>query len=213
MDIGKEISAKDARNSELHKSILLKDDVNGFENAEDTFPIYYTVLEFNDRHFNFVKQRVVNKHDRRGEVVMAVENSSDEVLLHTKPHYPNGVYRLLTGGIHYGEDARSAFERELFEETGFRAKNSKILALLLYEFCNNGATLPFLSFVFHASISNGEPVIQDENENISGFKWIEKSHLPDTILELQSVPTDWQDWGWMRSIAHKIVESQLLNLK
>ncbi len=52
------------------------------------------------------------KDGRVAEVVLLVRRPNGNYLLHTKPFYPEGAYRLMTGGIHAGEDLIEAALRE-----------------------------------------------------------------------------------------------------
>ena len=57
---------------------------------------------------------------RRAEIcyVMHQGDPAQGVLLHIKTFYPDGAYRLPTGGILQGEGVVDTLRREIYEETG-----------------------------------------------------------------------------------------------
>src|SRR2546423_356546 len=84
--------------------------------------------------------------ERRGEVVLAICSAGNKVLLHTKSFYPDGVFRLLSGGIHPDESVESALLREAREETGLDVRIEKFVALIQYE--SGIRQHPFASYLF-----------------------------------------------------------------
>ncbi len=146
------------------------------------------------------------KKDRRAEVVFAIQNNKKELLLHTKPAYPNNVFRLPSGGIGINEPVKDALFREMFEETGLRPVNIRLLSVILYIFEHNNLTIPFSSYVFRVTANGQQPSVQDSTEDISGFKWISPNRLERVINDLRSLPDQrWQDWGEMRALAHQVI--------
>ncbi len=57
------------------------------------------------------------RRKREAEVVPVIRRRNGLYLVHTKAFYPQGVYRLLTGGIKPGEPLLDALAREAQEET------------------------------------------------------------------------------------------------
>ena len=82
---------------------------------------------------------------RRGEIVLVVPRGDGQVLLHTKPHYPEGVYRLPTGGIRPDEAAGHAGRREGYEEIGFKSQDLRLLGILDNVFKVNGKSYSYPS--------------------------------------------------------------------
>src|SRR5687767_8110547 len=64
----------------------------------------------------------VESKGRRGEVVLVIPDEEGRIWLHTKDFYPQGVYRLMTGGVKPKEAPDKAFLRETREETGLQVK-------------------------------------------------------------------------------------------
>ena len=145
------------------------------------------------------------QQERRGEVVLVVTNASGKVLLHTKGFYPDGTYRLLTGGIGWHESALVAAERELLEETGLSCEGLVCLGVLTYEARYRGETVPFVSYIFQASNPQGEPHLQEDDEDITDFRWLPVDSLRVAADMLRSLAEDWAGWGRFRAEAHYFV--------
>lgn len=139
---------------------------------------------------------------RRGEIVLVVPRGDGRVLLHTKPHYPDNIYRLPTGGIHPGEDAVTAARRETYEEIGFKPKNLKLRGVLDNVFWVNKENLVYPSFVFETEEFTREPAPTDPDEQISGFRDADVLELRAIAHELASLPLNWREWGIFRGAAH-----------
>src|SRR5579859_602192 len=74
----------------------------------------------------------LSKRDRYGEVCMVIRRKNGRILTMTKTFYPQGAYRLPTGGINHGESIFAALLRETQEETGLEVKVTRFLAIVLY---------------------------------------------------------------------------------
>jgi 8-oxo-dGTP pyrophosphatase MutT (NUDIX family) len=142
---------------------------------------------------------------RRGEIALAIENSKGEFLLHTKSFYPDGVYRMMTGGIHPHEAVLHALQREGMEETGTTLPAAKPLAVLFYTFMHENQRVPFISYLFHVPVAEMNPQPQDMEENIAAFCWVDSSGMQATIDQLLNLSPEWEDWGRMRSLCHLLL--------
>ncbi len=146
---------------------------------------------------------------RRGEIVLVVPRGQQRVLLHTKPHYPDQVYRLLTGGVQPREDAADAAVREAYEEIGFRPETLQLLGVLENIFWVGDKKLVYPSFVFQTREWRGEPVTTDPDEAISGFRDADALELRGAGIHLASLPGGWRDWGRFRAAAHMWLTERL----
>lgn len=146
--------------------------------------------------------------NRRGEVVMVVPNEAGQVWLHTKEFYPAGIYRLMTGGIDQGETPWQAMKRELFEETGFKAKIARCLAVITYTISAD-STLPFVSYIFQTASTKGRPAPTDSSEALSEFRTVPIATLSDIARQLRAIEGHFADWGVFRAIAHDITREEL----
>jgi NAD+ diphosphatase len=149
------------------------------------------------------------RKSRRGEVVMVVPNNEGQIWLHTKSFYPAGVFRLMTGGVEAGEKPHKAMRREVEEETGFDPKIDRCLAVVTYDFSYNGATLPFVSYIFLTKPVSGVPQPIDPNEKITGFKAVSVDGLPAIARQLRHLEDIFADCGVFRAITHDLAWQQL----
>ncbi len=152
--------------------------------------------------------RKMETQSRRGEVVMVLPDMVGHVWLHTKDFYPDGIYRLMTGGLEGQETPRQALLREVAEETGFKIKIDRCLAVITYDIVGKGQTLPFVSYVFVTAPVQGYPVVTDPDETISHFKAVSPAVLADTAQQLRTLSGDFAHWGIFRAIAHQVVWEQ-----
>jgi len=145
--------------------------------------------------------------DRRGEVVFAIRNRRDKILLHTKSFYPKGVYRLPGGGIHWDEEVEEALFREVEEETGLPVTVDRFVGLILYAVRRRPK--PFASYVFLLSTEKLRPRVQDPSERISGFKEVSSSELRAATQRLRELSDEWRIWGKFRALAHELIADAL----
>lgn len=168
--------------------------------------------DFRRQHFDIsvsteVLQQMADKmrqKPRRGEVVMLIPNPAGHVWLHTKDFYPEGVYRLMTGGLETGENPRQALRREAKEETGFTVKIERCLAAVTYTITIADGRLPFVSYLFLTTPVSDDPAPTDPDENITHFKAMPPAALFDVARQLRSLHGKFADWGAFRAIAHEV---------
>lgn len=139
---------------------------------------------------------------RRGEIVLVVPRGEGRVLLHTKPHYPEEVYRLPTGGIHRGENVIDAAKREVYEEIGFKPKALYLLGLLENVFWVDDEQYVYPSFIIQTQEFTRKPKPTDLDELISGFRNADQPELRAVALHLASLPGIWREWGRFRAAPH-----------
>ena len=159
-------------------------------------------LEFSASEFAFWQEKVAVQRERRGEVLLLVERSDGDLLLHTKDHYPDGGWRLLSGGIRYDEEVLEALAREIHEETGVTGADFTYLGMLGYDLRHRRNQLAFASYLFHVPIGDAQPEVTDPDEAISGFRWVGPERLGDVAERLRTVEPPWRDWGSFRAVGH-----------
>ncbi len=164
------------------------------------------VLEMGER--SFAHWQEVRK-DCRGEVALFILRPSGNVILHTKDFYPEGVYRVPTGGIEWGEGVVTAVHREAREETGLTVAIKHCLGILEYEFRYQEKTLPFVSYVFLLQENGGQLCPQDEGERITSLQEVPLTELEAVAQSLRTIEADWRDWGHYRAIAHSFAAEVL----
>jgi 8-oxo-dGTP pyrophosphatase MutT (NUDIX family) len=168
-----------------------------------------TALEVSALSFEGWLGKMVTKPNRRGEAVLAIQRPDGQTLLHTKKFYPEGVYRLPSGGIHPGEPVLSGAAREAEEETGLDVTVDRFLGTVEYEFCHQEERLFFVSYVFLLQASNEQPVLQDPGEQITGFRYVIAPEIQAVAAQLRALPPEWADWGRFRALPHDLVAAML----
>lgn len=152
--------------------------------------------------------RLYRSLDRRAEVVLAVARSEQRVLLHRKGWYESSVYRLLSGGIDPTEEISDALVRELREETSLTPLSARLLGVLSCTIRYDGQALPFVSYVFHVTRTEG--VLQlPQSEDICEFREVSVADLAAVANDLRRVPPPRSGWGHWRAIAHDFVHEML----
>jgi 8-oxo-dGTP pyrophosphatase MutT (NUDIX family) len=151
----------------------------------------------------------ISKKNRRGEVIMVVPDGNGRIWLHAKSFYPDGVYRLLTGGLKPNESPQSALKREVYEETGFKVKVDCCLAVITYNLVSPEGTVPFVSYVFLTSPGSGQPQPTDPGEDISGFLAATPKEIGTTGQQLTEISGEFREWGVFRAIGHHMVANAL----
>lgn len=153
--------------------------------------------------------KMTPKKPRRAEVVMVIPNEQGHLWLHTKDFYPEGVYRLMTGGIDSGEKPDKSLLREVGEETGFAVKIDRCLAVITYTLTAAEGTLPFASYVFLTRPAAGQPHPTDPGERITHFKAVPVAELLTLVQNLRALSGPFQDWGIFRAMAHQVAYEML----
>jgi membrane protease YdiL (CAAX protease family)/8-oxo-dGTP pyrophosphatase MutT (NUDIX family) len=139
---------------------------------------------------------------RLGEVVLLLRRPDAKFLLHTKTFYPPEAYRLPSGGIKQGETVMEAARREAAEEAGLPLSDGRPLGLVTYTFRNGRKRFFFHSWVVVAEVE-GEPTVVDKHERIEGFRWVGPEGVWQAGAALRSVPSEWENWGHFRALAHE----------
>jgi NAD+ diphosphatase len=159
----------------------------------------------------------IKKADRYGEVCMVVRRANGKLLTARKTFYPTNAYRLLTGGIGYGEKIYDALLRETAEETGLAVEVKRFLAMVDYtreEQPPTKANTPiFTTFAFLLDEMGGSLVCADPDERVEDFREVTIAELPLLAQQLQQLTANfdheisgrWHDWGRFRAVIHYAV--------
>ncbi|NNJ09612.1 NUDIX hydrolase [Chloroflexales bacterium ZM16-3] len=161
----------------------------------------------------------LTKTDRIGEVCMVIRRGSGNLLTFRKDIYPQGVMRLLTGGVGHGEPIEAGLLREVAEETSLDVAVRRFLAVIAYRAPQTPpGTFAFLTFAFLLDDVGGELVVQDPEERVEAFGEATAADLyaMASFLERLDDRTDreiggsWRAWGAFRAVVHRVVADQLL---
>jgi 8-oxo-dGTP pyrophosphatase MutT (NUDIX family) len=196
------------------KSLTLADLVNEAEMSElvaDYGPGQRrpVTLDVSAPSFDNWLEKMVHHPNRRGEVVLVIQRPDGHILLHTKRFYPEGVFRLPSGGVHPDEAVLAGVTREAKEETGLDVTVDRFLGTVEYEFRNDQRRLPFVSYLFVLQADNSTPAAHDPGEEITGFRYISPTRLRQVAFQLRALPPQWTDWGHFRALPHDMVADAL----
>lgn len=171
------------------------------------FPCEHQVLAADTGFVRHMQEKLEN---RTAEVILVIQRPDGYVLVHTKPVYPPGTWRLPSGGIHPGEAPTAAALREAAEETGLEIQLERPLGLLTYDLYDQTIRVPFVSYLFLLVTPGGRPAPQDTDEEISGYRWIPPGDLEVVAEQLCCLPPFWRSWGAFRAPAHILAVGRLL---
>lgn len=195
--------------------LLVDKDLTDLQKLYGEFPLLTRRIEMGPDSLESYRSQLKR---RRGEILLVLNQPTGEVLMHTKHFYPQGIYRLLTGGIDWNEPVAAAWHRELWEETQLKSSGERLLGVIGYEFVGygqgdralaaNDICVPFVSFIFQQSAVTGEPKPLDESEQISDFQWMSREGVKTTADELRGldrISSEKGDWGRFRAVGHDFV--------
>ena len=156
--------------------------------------------------------------DRYGEVCMVIRRRNGRLITAKKTFYPSEAYRLLTGGINFGERVYDALLREVHEETGLEVKANRFLAALSYFLNGDDKTPVFYTFAFLLDEMGGTLGVLDESERVEAFREVSIEDLPEMANRLRNIRHErsreiggnWHDWGQFRAAVHDAVYDALM---
>jgi ADP-ribose pyrophosphatase YjhB (NUDIX family) len=165
----------------------------------------------------------LTKADRVGEVCMVIRRPSGRLLTFRKDIYPDGVFRLLTGGINHAEGVQAALLREVEEETSLTVALNRLMAVIAYSAPGSPAgafdspPFAFHTFAFLLDELSGSLAAQDLDERVEAFRDVEPAELPELAAFLEglddredrAIGGSWRSWGIFRAIVHRVVAAQL----
>jgi NAD+ diphosphatase len=149
--------------------------------------------------------------DRYGEVGMVIQRPNGKLITAIKTFYPQGAFRLLTGGVQHGESRADALMREVAEETGLDVIVRQFLAVIEYWLARGEYS--FATFAFLLEETAGTLGARDANEQIGAFRELAIDELPTLADFLAQLPDEvderiagsWRDWGRFRAVVHRVV--------
>lgn len=164
-------------------------------------------LEVGPEFFDEIEKQAGEKG--LSEVVMVAPVSAGKILLHTKSFYSEGSYRLPTGRMKPGEDPDAALAREFHEELGQTGEIDRKLGVIRCRLTHDGRAADFISHVYLVKKLGREPVPNDTDEQITGFKDVDVADLKTVAEDLRHLSGRWRDWGRFRALAHDFVSDVL----
>lgn len=154
-------------------------------------------IEYANRSF-FNKMKKTVEKDRRGEVVFCVIRPNGKYIVVTCSEYPDGIFRIPTGGIGHEEDIIQAVYRETEEELGLKVDIESFAGVIKFRFKHADETVFFYSYLFILREKGGkllEDAIDDEISEIREVDIEELRQVAEALLDIQG---RWSDWGKFR---------------
>lgn len=153
--------------------------------------------------FNKVKCSV--EKDRRGEVVFCLIRPNRKIVAITCKEYPEGIFRIPTGGIGHNEDIVRAVYRETREELGVDAEIIKFVGVLKLRFELDSQSEMFYSYIFILKETGGRLLLDASDDEISEVREVDVSGLEAVVDSLGKIEGKWRDWGLFRYESSKAV--------
>jgi len=170
------------------------------------------ILEYSGASFyNKMKDSVAR--DRRGEVVFCVIRPDGRIITITCAEYPQGIYRIPTGGIGYGEDIIKAVYREIKEELGIDADITDFAGVIKIQFRHGDDSTMFYSYIFILKETGGRLLLDANDDEISEVKEVNIDGLQVITESLSNIPGKWNDWGRFRYVTSNAVLNYLRNME
>lgn len=146
----------------------------------------------------FYRTRELVKHDRMGEVVFAVERPNGRFICVRSKEYPEGVFRIPTGGVGHREDILEAVTREVGEELGLTASVERFLGINRVRMTYGNEALFFYSFFFHLKERGGNLLVDATDQEVSEVCEAGEEELHGFAHTLLGLDAEWRDWGHFR---------------
>lgn len=134
--------------------------------------------------------RNVERHRQQGrahDVSLLILNGGEAAVIR-KPGYPEGAYRIPSGGVHPEESFVDGALREAYEETGLSVGIEGYLLQVHASFTFESNRAPWTSHVMLAPLLAGgvEPfkIEPHDHEEIEAARWMDFSELVDRVNPL-----------------------------
>jgi len=161
-------------------------------------------LEFENGDF-FERMKNLISIDRRGEVVFCVVRPNGNIITTTCKGYPDGIYRIPTGGLGYKENIVDAVYREVKEELGLEVEILKFGGVIKITLTHENENLMFYSYLFILKEKGGRLLLDALDNEISDTKEVSAEQFFSLVEKLNNIEGRWKDWGKFRYITSKAV--------
>lgn len=148
--------------------------------------------------FNKMKKSI--ETDRRGEVAFCVSRPNGKIITVTCTEYPEGIFRIPTGGVGHKEDILEAVFRETKEELGLETKIQGFLGVLKIKFVYQKDSCMFYSYLFLLNEVSGRLLMDATDNEVSEVKEVDIKGLEEIANKLSSIEGKWADWGKFRFV-------------
>ena len=166
---------------------------NSSGNIEDV-----TIRYTQSSYFNKLKSSI--QRDRRGEAVFCVIRPNGRIIAVTCDEYPEGIYRIPTGGIGHNEDVTSAVFREVKEELGLAVRVRNFAGIVRIRFEHADDSEMFYSYIFILDETGGRLLEDASDDEIGEVREVSLEELQQIVDSLGKIPGRWKDWGRFRYV-------------
>jgi len=166
-----------------------------------------------DNFFNKMKRGVENNRTR--EVVFGVIRPNRKIIAVTCEEYPEGIFRIPSGGVGDDENIIDAVYREVKEELGLEVGIKKFAGVLKIKFEYKNDSFMFYSYIFILEEIGGKLLENALDDEISGIKEIDIDDLKpfeDMVDSLKNIEGKWRNWGLFRYHSSKAVLDSLKSM-
>lgn len=166
-----------------------------------TYPIKLTVQQF-----------VPVMLRQRQALILVTNPTHTTFTLGRKKAYPEGICRLVGGGIEPNEDPRVGAARELAEELSISVTPEKLTPLAQIDAeitsLHDNSTVSFLMYVYSITLTADQLTAADDLDELVSLDLASYSTLLDRYKSLPSQPTtqgfNWFDYGQLYGPVHAI---------
>jgi len=135
-----------------------------------------------ENEFRLVERHL--EHGRAHDVSLLILNG-DQAAVIRKTGYPDGAYRIPSGGIHPEEPFVDGAVREALEETGLAVEMNDYLLQVHASFTFNGAHAKWTTHVMLATpVGGGTEIAPRDLDEIEAARWMGWKELVDDVSPL-----------------------------
>jgi 8-oxo-dGTP pyrophosphatase MutT (NUDIX family) len=148
----------------------------------------------------------------QSQVSILVLNQDKKWILGKKPNfYPQGVVRMLGGGVDKGEDFLTAAQREFSEETGILVEKDQFIPLVQINVTAKTNSGEDGEASFPVYLLKYDSVLK-ANDDVKGFAFLDDEELRQLITKFKELPNTlipgetkatWFDYGKIWSVIHE----------
>lgn len=141
--------------------------------------------------------------DRHYEVIFGIINDG-KIIVARQDNYPEGIFRIPSGGGNINEDVESALFREVEEELGYSIIDYWLIGIIEYEIIYMDKCFSFFSFCFIITKFE-ESTNTNIDDELSEIKQVDYEFLSQICHSLTSIKDGfWNNWGMLRYHGNKL---------
>ena len=138
------------------------------------------------REISAANAAMIGRSSARGrahDVTFVLRSDAGLIVIVRKPQFPEGAWRIPSGGVDVGESFDLGVKREALEETGLAIELTGYPLAAVSIFTHHGAAIPWTSHVVSARVTGGELAPRDRVE-IEDARWASMAELTGSVAEV-----------------------------